>query len=160
MHAAHEAGIVHRDLKPENLYLTLGPNGPLVKVLDFGIAKVIDGLGGDTVRVQKTMIGLLLGTPQYCAPEQALGGDVTQAADVYALGVTAFEMLVGRLPFDGDLPAVLDAKIEKDAPPARSLRRDLPEAVERTLARMLARDPSERIATMAQVVAEVRGWSA
>src|SRR6185503_20383587 len=88
MPQAHAASITHRDLKPDNFFLT-APDG-VVKVLDFGIAKLLDASGGP-----RTSVGFTLGTPHYCAPEQALGVPIGTAADVYALGATAFEMLAG-----------------------------------------------------------------
>ncbi len=104
--AAHEAGIVHRDLKPENLWLSgVGP-GESLKVLDFGIAKWSEARGDAT----RTQAGLVLGTPEYLAPEQAVGGEVDRRADLYAAGILAFVMLTGQHPFDtSDLRALVAA---------------------------------------------------
>ncbi len=101
--AAHRAGIVHRDLKPDNVMLTTGPRGePLIKILDFGIAKL-----KVTGELEKglTRPGVIMGTPEYMAPEQAFSADAVDArADVFSLGVMIFEMLAGRRPVGGDDP--------------------------------------------------------
>jgi serine/threonine-protein kinase len=150
----HAAQLVHRDLKPENLYLTTTPDGRIdVKILDFGIAKALAPGASPT----QTSVGMILGTPYYCAPEQALGLPVGPSSDVYALGATAYEMLSGKPPFLGDIAQVLAAKQAKDAPPLE--RADLPGHVARTIARMLARDPNARVATMTDVLAEVGRWT-
>jgi serine/threonine-protein kinase len=152
---AHEAGIVHRDVKPENLFLSTGEEDRLaIKVLDFGIAKLMAQTGSGA----KTAFGVVLGTPFYCAPEQALGMDVGPAADVYGLGATAFELLTGRPPFDGEVTTVLGAKTTSEAPSVHSLRADVPESIAQTLARMLERDPGKRIRSMRGVLEAVAAW--
>lgn len=174
---AHKAGLVHRDLKPENLFLvaaerpssadtaagragTASGSSPglldcafSVKVLDFGIAKSFGKESGT-----RTQQGFFLGTPFYCAPEQVFGAEVDPRADVYALGVTAFEMLTGMPPFVGEISEVLEAKTSRDAPLLRSERAELPAHVERTVARMLARELSARAESMAWVREEVERW--
>ncbi len=148
---AHRADIIHRDVKPANIFLTRGEGGArLVKLLDFGIAKALTSPGDGA----RTAVGMMMGTPYYCAPEQALGLEVGPAADVYALGVTLYEMLSGQLPFDGQLTQVLGAKTTTEAPPLSGL----PAEVVATVAAMLVRDPSGRLATMAAVTAAVAGW--
>src|SRR5262249_39252467 len=116
LEAAHAVGIVHRDLKPDNLFLVerLG-EPPFVKVLDFGIAKV---LGTDQdVQDRLTRTGTILGTPQYMAPEQIEGGSVDERCDVYALGVILYELATGTLPFRAQtVGGMLKAHL-LDAPP-------------------------------------------
>ncbi|PKN45162.1 MAG: hypothetical protein CVU59_09820 [Deltaproteobacteria bacterium HGW-Deltaproteobacteria-17] len=99
--AAHNAGIVHRDLKPDNIFVVDGPSGPVVKVLDFGVAKLLDpAMGGK----HKTATGLIMGTPSYMSPEQARGSGamIGPATDIYALGVIVYQMLSGHLPIDAE----------------------------------------------------------
>jgi serine/threonine-protein kinase len=156
--AAHDAGIVHRDIKPENLFLVRDADRdrPTVKVLDFGIAKLLE----PPPDAARTSFGILVGTPLYCAPEQVGGRTIGPAADIYALGATAFELLGGRPPFIGDIDDVLEAKTKTEPPRIRVLRPDLPAAVEAVLARMLARDVVDRFATMRDVETAIAGWSA
>ncbi len=144
--AAHEAGIIHRDLKPENVLLARVSDGPpLVKVVDFGLAraKVLE-MGGDRL----TRAGEIIGTPHYLAPEQVVGklDDVTPQVDVYALGVVLFEMLTGRRPIDG--ASKFEAMLAKVSTPSPRVSRDLPALldtpVEALLASMLAIAPDER----------------
>ncbi|MFH0903214.1 MAG: serine/threonine-protein kinase [Pseudomonadota bacterium] len=151
---AHAVHIVHRDIKPGNLFLMGdGKGGEIAKVLDFGIAKLVS-----PGAASKTAFGVFLGTPSYCAPEQAIGIEIGPAADVYCLGATVFEMLTGRPPFEGAFSDILCAKIAKDPPSVREVRPELPEVVADTLAWMLARDPARRMQTMADVLAAVRRW--
>ncbi len=137
MQYAHEAGVVHRDLKPQNLMV----NGRgLLKVLDFGIARV-DG----TRRITRT--GLLVGTPEYMAPEQVRGGDGTVASDVYALGVLLYEMLVGRPPFTGGAEYdVLRQQVEATPPSPRALGAGCSEQLEGVVLRALEKAPADRFA--------------
>jgi serine/threonine protein kinase len=152
---AHAAGIVHRDIKPENLFLTADEEGStVVKVLDFGIAKLLAPTGDGS----RTGAGLILGTPLYCAPEQALGEGVGPAADIYALGATIFQMLVGRPPFDGEAAQVIGQKLSSDAPSLRAFQPTLPDEVEATVAGMLQREPARRPPTMTEVGLAIRAW--
>jgi serine/threonine protein kinase len=153
MELAHARGIVHRDLKPDNIFLAKEGGREVVKVLDFGIAKLVN-----TGSAAKTQAGLVLGTAYYCAPEQALGLEVSPVADVYALGVTAYEMLTGQPPFQGQVSAILGAKTTQEAPLIRQLRPDLPAVVERGMAQLLAREPEARTATMTDLLEELAAW--
>ena len=142
--AAHQAGIVHRDLKPDNIFLTSGRAGATVKLLDFGIAK-LTALGGFDEPVDCTQPGTLVGTPQYMAPEQARGQQLDGSADVYALGVVAFELLVGRPPFTSRDPVELLAKHITLRPPAPTeLKPSLPALADELIGAMLEKEPTQR----------------
>ena len=151
LHAAHEKGIVHRDVKPENVYLVKrGAEPDFVKVLDFGISKVTsDEPGGRSM----THTGSILGTPYYLSPEQAHGRkDVDRRADIYAVGVVLFRILAGQFPFEADSFPMLIVKICTEPPPSpRSLRPDLPEALEQVILRCLDKAPERRFATAAEL---------
>lgn len=146
--AAHEAGIVHRDVKPDNVFIAQVGDGETVKVLDFGLAKLVDVDGRDAGQSQLTEHGQLIGTPDYMSPERlSLEGELSGAADVYSLGMMLFEMLTGRLPYDikGDSPAHLVAAHLFQAPRrASEIVPSLPTEVDALLLAALAKDPSAR----------------
>lgn len=135
---AHEAGLVHRDLKPQNLLLR---DDGVLKVADFGIARAAE-------TTALTQVGTVLGTAAYLAPEQALGEEVTPAADVYALGAVLYELLTGRTPYAFDSLADLAAK-QRDEPitPVSELAPEVTARVEDAVMRALARNPAYRPAT-------------
>ena len=136
---AESRGIVHRDLKPENVMVTADGS---VKIADFGIAKALNQAA--TSHLSAT--GTAMGTPAYMAPEQALAKEIGPWTDLYSTGVIAYELLVGRLPFDErETPmAVLVKQIQEPIPPPRSLKPDLDERLARWLERMLEKDPALR----------------
>jgi eukaryotic-like serine/threonine-protein kinase len=142
LRAAHTKGIVHRDLKPDNVFLVRVPGDrPLVKLLDFGIAK----LGGDELHKQQTRAGMLLGTPEYMSPEQARGDLASDKADIYALGVMTYEMIAGQPPFVAGSPVeVLALHLKQVAPPVASVRADVPPELDRLITAMLDKEPSRR----------------
>ncbi len=148
--AAHARQMVHRDLKPSNLLL-VGGDVAAVKVIDFGLARLVDP------GARLTLTGAMLGTPGYMAPEQARAvPDVDARADVFSLGCVLFRCLTGRAPFVGaDMMSVLLKVVLDEAPRARELRPDVPEALDALLARLLAKSPENRPADGAAVAAEL-----
>jgi serine/threonine-protein kinase len=116
--AAHGSGVVHRDLKPDNVMLVSQPDGSeRVKVLDFGIARVTLSSDAQRDATHLTKVGAVMGTVAYMSPEQALGEDVDERTDLYALGIIVHEMISGRVPFDADSAAQILAKQITQAPP-------------------------------------------
>lgn len=136
---AHGQGLIHRDVKPSNILIDR--SGQIV-LMDFGIAK----LEGD--RTAETRPGMVLGTPRYIAPEAVLGQRVDHRADIYALGLTAFEMLSGKLPFERDTDfAMMYAHVHEPPPALTSLRADVPLHTANAIAKALAKKPEDRFAT-------------
>ncbi|HRU04467.1 MAG TPA: serine/threonine-protein kinase [Candidatus Brocadiia bacterium] len=136
----HQAGIVHRDVKTANVMIEEGTGRAVL--MDFGLAK------GD-YRDSFTTVGAILGTPEYMAPEQAMGGAVDARSDIYSLGAVLFEMLTGGPPFQApDTIAVLKKQVEEAPPRVRSRRPDAPQGLEAVLSRMLAKDPAQRPASV------------
>ena len=136
--AAHRRDVIHRDIKPQNVMLA--SDGTL-KVTDFGIARA--GSGGDM-----TEAGSVIGTAQYLSPEQAHGGELTSASDCYSAGIVLYEMLTGRVPFDGERPVVVAMKQINEPPvPPRTYEPGIPAALEAVVLKALAKRPSERYRT-------------
>lgn len=155
--AAHRKNIVHRDLKPDNLMLVADPDipgGERVKILDFGIAKLAEGLSG---AASVTDSNLVMGTPAYMAPEQCKGAKlVTDRSDVYSLGVIFYQMLAGRPPFIADAAgALLIMQVTETVPPLAQFAQDAHPALSNLIAAMLAKEPTVRPA-METVQAELQ----
>ena len=120
---AHDKGVVHRDIKPDNIFLAQKDGERVIKILDFGIAKLVAGNADDPA---STRAGLTVGTPAYLSPEQAVGGAITPASDLYSTSVVLYEMLTGRAPFeDTDPLAMLTAHVSRDVPPFAEVAPDL-----------------------------------
>ncbi|HWU89583.1 MAG TPA: serine/threonine-protein kinase [Kofleriaceae bacterium] len=154
--AAHQAGIVHRDLKPDNVFLVRRSRGEGVKLLDFGISRAV---GGDSeFRLTKT--GLVLGTPYYMSPEQARGeSEITPAADLYAFGVILYEMIVGRVPIEGEnynqlMYRVLTGEFERP----RAVKPEIPEALEQIILQAMAPDPKDRPASALELEQQLHAF--
>jgi serine/threonine protein kinase len=162
--AAHDEGILHRDLKPANIFImqqkkksgTASGDG-IVKVGDFGLAKIVNQAIADTSGVSGAGPASrgIIGTPEYMAPEQMqMETHLDARADVYALGVIAYHMLGGRPPFSGDLTQLVMQKIMNDPPPLSGLRSDIPKDVERAVMHALEKDPAKRPATVGEWLEE------
>ena len=148
---AHSHGIIHRDLKPDNVMLTVrGKISDVVRVLDFGIAKLRDK-GGDITAMPMTQAGDLLGTPQYMAPEQIRGEKVDARTDVYAMGAMIYELVTGRLPFEAPtLMAILSKHLTELPVPPTDRRADLaiPQSLSAFVMKALAKQPNDRPPSM------------
>jgi eukaryotic-like serine/threonine-protein kinase len=137
---SHEVGLVHRDIKPGNVMIT---KRGVVKVMDFGIARAMQS--GVT---SMTQTGMVVGTPQYLSPEQALGRGVDERSDLYSVGCMLFELLTGRLPFEADSPlAMAYQHVQEIPPPPSAYNRALSPAVDALVARALRKNPAERFPT-------------
>jgi tetratricopeptide (TPR) repeat protein len=143
--AAHEAGIIHRDLKPGNIFVVQRKHvPPIVKVLDFGIAKLATEADGREVK-NITQTGVMIGTPRYMSPEQCDGAELTAASDVYSLGIILYEMLTGTTPFTGPSPLSVALKHSSELPrPPRELVPAIPAALEELVLRALEKKPDAR----------------
>ncbi|MET7286692.1 protein kinase [Streptomyces sp. NPDC005573] len=137
---SHEMGLVHRDIKPGNVMVT---RRGVVKVMDFGIARAMQS--GVT---SMTQTGMVVGTPQYLSPEQALGRGVDPRSDLYSVGIMLFQLVTGRLPFEADSPlAIAYAHVQEEPVAPSSVNRALPPAVDALIARALKKNPNERFPT-------------
>ncbi len=140
--AAHAAGIVHRDIKPDNIFLHRSTLGETVKVLDFGIARLETNDGSGKL----TETGLIIGTPNYMSPERLTGEEYGEKADVYAMGIVAYEMIAGRKPFPGstnNLQFVLEM-LKNEPPPIRDFLPNVPAEVDSVVMRAICRNPDHR----------------
>jgi serine/threonine protein kinase len=151
--AAHQKGIIHRDLKPDNIFLINRSAKPdFVKLLDFGIAKLLDD---DSVPIE-TGTGVLIGTPLYMSPEQALGKKIDHQTDIYALGILLYQLLTGEPPFYDTNPLTLAMKhITKEAKPPKERNTEIPQALNDLVMRCIAKEKSERYQTMVDVAKDL-----
>jgi|APLak6261679142_1056127.scaffolds.fasta_scaffold00156_6 serine/threonine-protein kinase len=161
--AAHRANVIHRDLKPSNIFLCRGADGEqYLKLLDFGLAKKTANLHGTS---EQTSRATVTGTPNYMAPEQARGQAISARTDIYALGVMAYELFTGELPFNAPAPMeLLMRHVSAPIPSARALVPELPEALDALITQMLAKAPERRVQSVEEVRAalleQARGLNA
>jgi len=156
--AAHAAGIVHRDLKPENIFLIeRGQNRDFVKIVDFGLAKITETETTGEPGRKLTKTGMIFGTPQYMSPEQCTGKPTDHRADIYALGIIMYEMLAGRVPFDGEnFMGILNQHLMDPPPPIREIAgANVPPALEMVVYRCLDKKAGQRPASMRDVADEI-----
>src|SRR6059036_3842858 len=146
LHHAHELQIVHRDLKPENIMLVAEDNGrDRAVVMDFGLAKE---RRADPAIAKLTATGIILGTPEFMSPEQIRGKALDARSDIYALGIVAFEMFTGKLPFQGrNAQEMMIARLRGGPIPLRQMRPELPAALEKAIAKALETNPESRYST-------------
>lgn len=147
LRASHAEGILHRDLKPGNVLLTQEGS---VKVGDFGVAKMTEGLN-------LTQAGMMLGTPAYLAPERIAGEPASETSDIYSVGVILYELMAGRKPFDADTPLGLIRAIQEDpVPPLVEVRPDVDRRFSEVVARAMARDPEQRYSSAAEMEVDLK----
>jgi hypothetical protein len=150
--AAHAQGLIHRDVKPANLLLEDGL--ARVKITDFGLARMADDAG-------LTRAGVVAGTPEYMAPEQARGEQVDHRADLFSLGSVLYACCTGRPPFRGPTPLAVLRQVSDEAPtPIRSLNPEVPAWLEALIVRLMAKDPDQRIQTAAELATLLEGYLA
>ncbi|MBV7669764.1 protein kinase [Streptomyces halstedii] len=148
LETSHEMGLVHRDIKPGNVMMT---KRGVVKVMDFGIARAMQS--GVT---SMTQTGMVVGTPQYLSPEQALGRGVDARSDLYSVGIMLFQLLTGRIPFDADSPlAIAYAHVQEEPVAPSSINRSVTPAMDALVARALKKNPNERFPSAAAMQDEV-----
>lgn len=153
---AHDGRVLHRDVKPSNVFLTTGvdASAPMVKVVDFGIARFLD----DTSR--RTTTGKVIGTLAYMAPEMLRGQPPSASADLYAVGVVLFEMLTGRRPFDARRKDLVEAIVREEAPDARTIEPAIPKSVADVIARSIRKKPEHRFESAKQMAEALRAAAA
>ncbi len=147
---ASEFGVIHRDIKPENIMIST--NGE-VKVTDFGLARI----NNNATQQALTQIGITMGTPLYMSPEQVAGSHLDSRSDIYSLGVTAYHMLAGKPPFEGENAlAIAVQQVQDSAPPLQDFRPDVPDELVQVIERMMSKDPDQRPQSPAALLKELR----
>jgi len=145
---AHRLGVVHRDLKSNNIMIDKEGN---VRIMDFGIARSLEGKG-------ITGAGVMIGTPEYMSPEQVEGKDVNQRSDIYSLGVILYEMVTGRVPFEGDTPFTIGVKHKSETPKdPKKINTQIPEELSRMILKCLEKDKDKRFQSAGEVRLELTG---
>ena len=153
---AGEKGIIHRDIKSENIMLTARGQ---VKILDFGLAKMVEKTGPVTGETFQTVGGLVMGTVSYMSPEQALGADLDARTDIYSTGIVFYEMVTGKLPFTGPSPSVVLAKVLNQPPPSLvDLNPQTPPALEKIILKCLEKDRDRRYPHAQSLLADLRAF--
>ncbi len=156
--AAHKKGVIHRDIKPDNIFLLSNRKHDFVKVVDFGISKLVrpgEDEGGNSPRLTQT--GMVLGTPLYMSPEQARGDEeLDHRIDIYALGVIMYEMVTGEVPFRGSNYLSILTQVINDRPtPPRDVRMDIGEDIEAVIMKALAKNPDDRYQSMEELAEDL-----
>ena len=152
---ADEKAIIHRDIKSENLMLT---NRGQVKILDFGLAKMVEKAGAQAQDAFHTSAGMVMGTISHMSPEQALGAELDARTDIYSTGVVLFEMATGKLPFTGNSPNVMLAKIlNQPAPSASDINSEVSPALEQVIAKCLEKNREQRYQNALRLLVDLRG---
>jgi len=155
--AAHARGIIHRDMKPENVFVIQDEaGGDMVKILDFGIAKINQtDSGGQNL----TKTGTIFGTPHYMSPEQALGERLDPRTDLYSLGIVLFELVTGRVPFKAEsFLGILTQHVTAEVPHPTRLNPDIPMAMERIILKALSKDREQRQRDMEELIDELQAF--
>lgn len=141
LEAAHRSGVIHRDVKPDNIVIEKNGEGDLVKVLDFGIAKLLNS----TTHSRLTRQGVIIGSPHYLSPEQCQNLEIDARSDIYSIGVVLYEMLTGDVPFKAPTPIAVAMLHATEQPiPVREKRPSIPESVERVVMKALSKNPDDR----------------
>ncbi|MEM8684068.1 MAG: serine/threonine-protein kinase, partial [Pseudomonadota bacterium] len=144
---AHAQGVIHRDIKPANLMYN--PKDGSLKISDFGVARLTDN--------NRTKTGIVLGTPMYMSPEQLAAEDLTGQSDLFSLGVTLYELLIGEVPFKAGNIALLMTKItSEDPPPIANRRAGIPPSVDAVLTKALSKNPENRFSSGAEMAIALR----
>lgn len=153
---AHSKGVIHRDIKPSNIMLTKESSNPEIKIVDFGLAKLLDG---DHEANAVTKTGEVFGTAFYMSPEQCLGKTLDHRADIYSIGCLLFELLTGTPPFDGDTALPVMLKHQNESPPSlreASLGKSFPKDLEAVVKKLLEKEPKDRYQSLTELARDLR----